>query len=167
MIVAEEDGYTADSDAAQLLLGLGVPSSLYYQAMDQLPSAKKVRVLLAQALFGTPDALLLDEPTNHLDIATIEWLERYLIHEFKGALLLVTHDRYLLDRVVTRTLEIADGAVHTYEGGWGAYLEAKAVRTAIAERAEAYGILEGLEAFGLLKGVSRPSRAGLPTAPFL
>ena len=105
MIVAEEDGYTADSDAAQLLLGLGVPSTLHYQAMDQLPSAKKVRVLLAQALFGTPDALLLDEPTNHLDMDSIKWLEKFL-PQYQGTLVVISHDRHFLNLVCTHTADI-------------------------------------------------------------
>lgn len=124
MIVAEEDGYTADGDAAQLLLGLGVPSTLHYQPMDQLPSAKKVRVLLAQALFGNPDALLLDEPTNHLDLASIKWLEKFLM-SFQGTLVVVSHDRHFLNSVCTHTADIDYETIILYPGNYDLMVEAK------------------------------------------
>ncbi|MEC7750681.1 MAG: ATP-binding cassette domain-containing protein [Myxococcota bacterium] len=124
MIVAEEDGYTADSDAAQLLLGLGVPSTLHYQAMDQLPSAKKVRVLLAQALFGTPDALLLDEPTNHLDMDSIKWLEKFLL-QYQGTLVVISHDRHFLNSVCTHTADIDYETIILYPGNYDLMVEAK------------------------------------------
>ena len=95
------------------------------------------RVALARLLVSRPHLAVMDEPTNHLDVDTIEWLERYLVERFNGALLLVTHDRWLLDRVVTRTVELDQGKLYSFEGGYGDYLEAKAERMAHAQRAEA------------------------------
>ncbi len=105
--------------------------------LDRLSGGEQRRVALAQVLLTRPDLAILDEPTNHLDLAAVEWLEQFLGEEFKGALVLVTHDRQLLDAVVDRTLEIEAGEVHSYDGGWLRYLEAKAERAAIAERTEA------------------------------
>ena len=107
------------------------------QRVGTMSGGERRRVALARLLVSRPDFAILDEPTNHLDIDTIEWLERYLSERFTGALLLITHDRYLLDRVVTRTLEIEDGAVHSYSGGWAEYLAARAERQAHAERVAA------------------------------
>jgi len=101
-----------------------------------LSGGERRRVALARLLVAQPDLAILDEPTNHLDVRTIEWLERYLVDRFNGALLLVTHDRMLLDRVVTRTLEIDHGELFSYAGGYGDYLESKAERMAHAARAE-------------------------------
>jgi ATP-binding cassette subfamily F protein uup len=103
----------------------------------QLSGGERRRVALAQLLVEEPSLAILDEPTNHLDADSIEWLETYLQQTYKGALLLITHDRYILDRVATRTLEIERGKVYSYEGGWHRYLEAKAERAAHASRAEA------------------------------
>lgn len=94
------------------------------------------RVALARLLVSAPDLAVLDEPTNHLDAETIEWLERFLREDFRGAVLLITHDRYLLDNVVTRTLEVENGTVHDYDGGYRSFLERKAERQAHAERTE-------------------------------
>ncbi|MCA9656800.1 MAG: ATP-binding cassette domain-containing protein, partial [Myxococcales bacterium] len=95
------------------------------------------RVALARLLVSAPDLAILDEPTNHLDVATIEWLERYLADTYRGALLLITHDRYFLDRLADRTLEIEEGEVYSYDGGFEAFLAAKAERQAHAARTEA------------------------------
>ena len=94
------------------------------------------RVALAKALIARPDLLVMDEPTNHLDADTIEWLETFLVEEYGRALLLITHDRYLLDRVAQRTVEIADGEAFSYDGGYELYLEQKAERAALAQRTE-------------------------------
>jgi len=102
----------------------------------ELSGGDKRRVALAQILVSPPTLLILDEPSNHLDVETIAWLEKYLVEEFKGALLVVTHDRYLLDRIVDRTLELHRGVVHSYEGGYETYLEAKAERLALEARTE-------------------------------
>ncbi len=102
----------------------------------QMSGGERRRVALARILVANPDLAVLDEPTNHLDLETIEWLEKFLIEEYTGALLLITHDRYVLDRVTDRTLEVEGGTVFDYEGGYEIYLEKKADRVAHAERAE-------------------------------
>src|SRR6185437_12757244 len=107
------------------------------QPMGTLSGGERRRTALARILVARPALAILDEPSNHLDVETVEWLEEYLIDEHPGALLLITHDRYLLDRVATRTLEVAEGAVHSYDGGYQDYLEAKAERMAHEMRTEA------------------------------
>jgi ATP-binding cassette subfamily F protein uup len=113
-------------------LGLSDPTRL----AGTLSGGERRRVALARVLVGSPSLAILDEPTNHLDIETIEWLENYLRTRFRGALLLITHDRYVLDRVATRTLELDEGVVTSYAGGYASYLEARAERQAHAERSE-------------------------------
>ena len=108
-----------------------------HRPIRELSGGERRRVALAQLLVEEPTLAILDEPTNHLDADTIEWLETYLEQQYRGALLLITHDRYVLDRVVTRTLEIDQGQIHSYAGGWQSYLTAKAERMAHASRAEA------------------------------
>ncbi|EDM77555.1 ABC transporter-related protein [Plesiocystis pacifica SIR-1] len=105
--------------------------------VDSMSGGERRRVALARLLVAAPDLAILDEPTNHLDLDTVEWLERWLRERYPGALVLVTHDRYLLDRVATRTLEVEGGEVYSYEGGWGRYLAAKAEREAHADRVDA------------------------------
>ena len=105
--------------------------------VEQLSGGDRRRVALGRILVAKPDLAVLDEPSNHLDVDTVAWLERYLVDVYRGALLMITHDRYLLDRVVTRTLEIEHGQVHSYAGGYEAYLEAKAERLALVARTEA------------------------------
>ncbi|MFA6873208.1 MAG: ATP-binding cassette domain-containing protein, partial [Bacteroidaceae bacterium] len=102
---AELDGWNAENDAAQLLSGLGIKESMHYQLMGQLSGKEKVRVMLAQALYGNPDNLLLDEPTNDLDLETVIWLEEYLAN-FEHTVLVVSHDRHFLDSVCTHTVDI-------------------------------------------------------------
>jgi ATP-binding cassette subfamily F protein uup len=102
----------------------------------ELSGGDRRRVALARILVASPDLAILDEPSNHLDVDTVAWLERFLIDEHKGALLLITHDRYLLDRVVSRTVELDHGKVNLYEGGYEAFLEGKAERLALAARTE-------------------------------
>ena len=99
-IVGEEGGYTAESDAAILLDGLDVPAELHERKMGELQGGQKVRVLLAQALFGNPAALLLDEPTNHLDLDSVHWLQDYLC-AYEGVLIIISHDRHFLNSVCT------------------------------------------------------------------
>ena len=113
-------------------LGLDDPD----RSVDTLSGGERRRVALARLLVGTPDLAILDEPTNHLDIATIEWLEDHLLNHFPGALLLITHDRYLLDRVTSRTLDLEAGRLTSYDGGYAAYLGGRAGRHAHAERVE-------------------------------
>ena len=107
------------------------------RSVDEMSGGERRRVALARLLVEEPSLAILDEPTNHLDADTIEWLESYLREQYRGALILITHDRYVLDRVVNRTLEVDQGKVYSYEGGWHRYLEAKADRLAHADRAEA------------------------------
>ncbi|HEX2672434.1 MAG TPA: ABC-F family ATP-binding cassette domain-containing protein [Polyangiaceae bacterium] len=104
--------------------------------VSSMSGGEQRRVALARVLISSPDLAILDEPTNHLDAETIEWLEQYLIDEYKNAILLITHDRYLLDRVAERTVEVANGEVYSYDGGYERYLEQKAERLAHAERTE-------------------------------
>jgi len=101
-----------------------------------LSGGQKRRVALARVLIGAPDVMLLDEPTNHLDADTIEWLETFLVESFRGAVVLVTHDRWLLDRVADRTLEVDSGNVHSYDGGYASFLEARSERLALEQRTE-------------------------------
>src|SRR6202030_4547076 len=103
--VGDEGGYTAEADAAILLDGLGVESALHERKMSELQGGVKVRVLLAQALFGNPAALLLDEPTNHLDLDSVHWLQEYLL-EYPGVLIVISHDRHFLNSVCTHTADI-------------------------------------------------------------
>jgi ATP-binding cassette subfamily F protein uup len=128
-------GWDLRHEALALLGQLGIRE--VEANVDHMSGGERRRVALARLLVAGLDLAILDEPTNHLDLDTIEWLETWLASRFKGALMLVTHDRYLLDRLVTRTLEVENGEVHSYQGGWGRYLEAKAEREAHSERVEA------------------------------
>src|SRR4051794_13894762 len=116
-VVAEEDGYTAESDAAVLLDGLDIPEPFHERKMGELQGGQKVRVLLAQALFGHPQALLLDEPTNYLDLESIHWLQNFLTH-FDGSLIVISHDRHFLNSVCTHTADIDYQTIITYPGGY-------------------------------------------------
>ncbi len=123
-VVGEEGGYTAESDAAVLLDGLGVDSTLHERRMGELQGGQKVRVLLAQALFGAPPALLLDEPTNHLDLDSVHWLQDYLCH-YEGVLIVISHDRHFLNSVCTHVADIDYETVITYTGGYDDMVLAK------------------------------------------
>ncbi|WP_291857506.1 ABC-F family ATP-binding cassette domain-containing protein [Marinilabilia sp.] len=114
---AEMDGWNAESDAAMLLSGLGIKESLHNKQMNELNGKEKVKVLLAQALFGKPDNLLLDEPTNDLDLETVRWLENYLAN-FDNTLLVVSHDRHFLDSVCTHIVDIDYGKVQLFSGNY-------------------------------------------------
>ena len=116
-IVGEEDGYSAESEAAVLLQGLDIPDHLHERKMSELQGGQKVRVLLAQALFGHPQALLLDEPTNHLDLDSIHWLVDFLTH-YDGTLIVISHDRHFLNAVTTHTADIDYQTIITYTGGY-------------------------------------------------
>jgi len=123
-IVGDEDGYSAESDAAILLQGLDIPEELHERAMSELQGGQKVRVLLAQALFGHPQALLLDEPTNHLDLDSIHWLREFLIR-YEGTLIVISHDRHFLNEVCTHTADIDYQTIITYTGGYDDMVLAK------------------------------------------
>ena len=123
-IVGEEDGYTAESDAAILLQGLDIPDALHERTMSELQGGQKVRVLLAQALFGRPQALLLDEPTNHLDLDSIHWLVDFLVR-YDGTLIAISHDRHFLNAVCTHIADIDYETIITYTGGYDDMVLAK------------------------------------------
>ncbi|MDQ3486123.1 MAG: ATP-binding cassette domain-containing protein, partial [Acidobacteriota bacterium] len=123
-IVGEEDGYSAESDAAILLQGLDIPDEFHERPMSELQGGQKVRVLLAQALFGQPRALLLDEPTNHLDLDSIHWLVDFLVH-YEGTLIVISHDRHFLNAVTTHTADIDYQTIITYTGGYDDMVMAK------------------------------------------
>lgn len=119
---AEMNGWEAESDAATLLNGLGIETDLHYTQMADLNGSQKVKVLLAQALFGNPDILLLDEPTNHLDLDAIEWLEEFLIN-FDNTVIVVSHDRYFLNKVCTHIADIDYGKIRLYAGNYDFWYE--------------------------------------------
>ena len=116
------NGWEAESDAATLLNGLGIETDLHYAMMKDLNGSQKVKVLLAQALFGNPDILLLDEPTNHLDLDAIRWLEEFLIN-FDNTVIVVSHDRYFLNKVCTHTADIDYGKIQLYAGNYDFWFE--------------------------------------------
>jgi len=119
---ANMDGWEAESDAATLLNGLGIETDLHYKMMSEMNGSQKVKVLLAQALFGNPDILLLDEPTNHLDLDAIRWLEEFLIN-FDNTVIVVSHDRYFLNKVCTHTADIDYGKIQLYAGNYDFWYE--------------------------------------------
>jgi ATPase subunit of ABC transporter with duplicated ATPase domains len=131
-VVGEEGGYTAETDAAVLLDGLGIDAELHERKMGALQGGQKVRVLLAQALFGNPSALLLDEPTNHLDLDSVHWLQDYLC-EYEGVLIVISHDRHFLNSVCTYTADIDYQTVIMYKGGYDDMVLAK---TSVRSRIE-------------------------------
>ncbi|HEX8816650.1 MAG TPA: ATP-binding cassette domain-containing protein [Terriglobales bacterium] len=123
-IVGEEDGYTAETDAAILLQGLDIPDALHERKMGELAGGQKVRVLLAQALFGNPQALLLDEPTNHLDLDSIHWLKNFL-NQYEGVLIVISHDRHFLNGVCTHIADIDYETIIVYAGTYDDMVIAK------------------------------------------
>ncbi len=131
-IIAEENGYTADSDAEVLLAGMGIAEEMYYQPMHAIPTDQQFKVMLCQALFGNPQALILDEPTNHLDLESIGWLESFL-HDYDGVLIVVSHDRHFLNAVTTCIADIDYETLIIYPGNYDQMLVTK---TAVRDRAE-------------------------------
>src|SRR5271167_5274870 len=131
-IVGEEDGYSAEADAAILLQGLDIPDELHERQMSELQGGQKVRVLLCQALFGEPQALLLDEPTNYLDLDSILWLQDFLVR-YNGTLITISHDRHFLNSVCTHIADIDYETIITYNGKYDDMVEQK---TAIHTRIE-------------------------------
>src|ERR1700691_130720 len=123
-IVGDEDGYEAETNAAVLLQGLDIPDELHERKMSELQGGQKVRVLLAQALFGNPEALLLDEPTNYLDLESIHWLQDFL-DKYVGTLICISHDRHFLNSVTTHTADIDYQTIITYTGGYDDMVIAK------------------------------------------
>ena len=114
---ADLNGWEAESEASSLLQGLGIDTDLHYKKMSDLSGAEKVKVLLAQALFGKPGILILDEPTNHLDIQSINWLEDFLI-DFEGTVIVVSHDRHFLNNVCTHITDVDFGKIKLYVGNY-------------------------------------------------
>lgn len=131
-IIAEEDGYSAESNAEVLLAGMGIPPEYFSQKMHEIPIDMQFRVLLAQSLFGEPQALLLDEPTNHLDLESIGWLEKFL-HNYKGTLIVISHDRHFLNSVTTHIADIDYETIIIYPGNYDDMVVAK---TSVRDRAE-------------------------------
>jgi ATPase subunit of ABC transporter with duplicated ATPase domains len=132
-IIAEEDGYSAEANAEVLLNGMGIPHEYFQQKMHEIPTDMQFRVLLAQSLFGEPQALLLDEPTNHLDLESIGWLETFL-HNYKGTLIVISHDRHFLNSITTHIADIDYETIILYPGNYDDMIVAK---TSVRERAEA------------------------------
>lgn len=145
---AEMNGYTAESDAAALLSGLGIKEDKHYMLMRELSGKEKVRVMLAKALFGNPDNLLLDEPTNDLDLDTVQWLEQYL-SDFEHTVLVVSHDRHFLDCVCTHTVDIDFGKVTMFAGNYSFWYQSSqlALRQAQNQKAKAEEKKKELEEF--------------------
>src|SRR6476620_2367574 len=131
-VIGDEDGYTAETDAALLLQGLDIPDEAHERKMGELQGGQKVRVLLAQPLFGHPQALLLDEPTNHLDLDSIHWLQAFL-NDYEGVLIVISHDRHFLNSICTHIADIDYQTIITYTGGYDEMVIAK---TQIRSRVE-------------------------------
>jgi ATPase subunit of ABC transporter with duplicated ATPase domains len=131
-IIAEEDGYSAESNAEIFLSGMGIPHEYFEEKMGTIPTDMQFRVLLVQALFGEPQALLLDEPTNHLDLESIGWLETFL-HNYKGTLIVISHDRHFLNSITTHIADIDYETIIIYPGNYDEMVVAK---TSVRERAE-------------------------------
>ncbi|HSX10571.1 MAG TPA: ABC-F family ATP-binding cassette domain-containing protein [Chlamydiales bacterium] len=131
-VIADEEGYSAESEAEVILTGMGIPEELHRKKMHEIPSDKQFRALLCQALFGNPQALLLDEPTNHLDLESISWLEGFL-HNYNGTLVVVSHDRHFLNSICTHIADIDYETIITYPGNYDAMFETK---MAVRSRAE-------------------------------
>ena len=131
---AEMDGWNVVSDAATLLSGLGITEDVHYSLVKELNGSQKVRVLLAQALFGNPDILILDEPTNDLDLQTVGWLEDFLL-EFKNTVIVVSHDRHFLDTICTSIVDIDFGQVRLFTGNYTFWYESS--QLALTQRSSA------------------------------
>lgn len=124
-VIMDNDGYTAEAVAAELLVGLGIKEDCHYQPLSTLSGGYKLRVLLAQSLFDNPDVLLLDEPTNHLDIESIDWLEGYLKEQFKGVLVFISHDIAFVNNISTHILDIDYGEIRPYTGNYRKFAQQK------------------------------------------
>jgi ATPase subunit of ABC transporter with duplicated ATPase domains len=165
--IAEENGYAAESEAAELLVGLGIPAEKHADEMGSLAAGYKLRVLLAQVLFGRPDVLLLDEPTNHLDLESIRWLEGFLIDEFKGTLVVVSHDRHFLNAVATHIADVDYRTITVYTGGYDDFVAQKyenkqrADATAAAAKKKKEELQEFVQRFGSHASKSKQAQSRL------
>ena len=131
---ADLNGWTAEPEAAELLQGLGIPVELHQKKMKELDGNEKVRVLLAQALFGNPDILLLDEPTNHLDMESIKWLETFL-YDYPNTVIVVSHDRHFLNQVCTHIADIDFGKIQLYVGNYDFWYESSQLALQLSKNA--------------------------------
>lgn len=129
---AELDGWEAEAEASSLLQGLGIGTELHYKKVSELTGPEKVKVLLAQALFGKPGILILDEPTNHLDIKSISWLEEFLIN-FEGTVIVVSHDRHFLNKVCTHMADVDFGKIKLYIGNYDFWYESSQLALQMAK----------------------------------
>ena len=129
---AELNGWEAESEASSLLQGLGIGTDAHYKLMSELTGAEKVKVLLAQALFGNPGILILDEPTNHLDIKSIKWLENFL-GDFEGTVIVVSHDRHFLNEVCTHMADVDFGKIKLYVGNYDFWYETSQLATQMSK----------------------------------
>jgi ATPase subunit of ABC transporter with duplicated ATPase domains len=165
--IAEEDGYSAESEAGELLVGLGIPAEKQTDAMGSLAAGYKLRVLLAQVLFGHPDVLLLDEPTNHLDLESIRWLESFLIDDFKGTLVVVSHDRHFLNAAATHIADVDYKTVTVYTGAYDDFIAQKyenkqrADATAGAAKKKKEELQEFVQRFGSHASKSKQAQSRL------
>jgi ATPase subunit of ABC transporter with duplicated ATPase domains len=165
--IAEENGYAAESEASELLVGLGLLPEKHADAMGSLAAGYKLRVLLAQVLFGRPDVLLLDEPTNHLDLESIRWLETFLIDEFKGTLVVVSHDRHFLNSVATHIADVDYKTVTVYTGAYDDFIAQKyenkvrADATASAAKKKKEELQEFVQRFGSHASKSKQAQSRL------
>ncbi len=165
--IAEENGYSAESEAAELLVGLGLAAEKHTDPMGSLAAGYKLRVLLAQVLFGRPDVLLLDEPTNHLDLESIRWLESFLIDEFKGTLVVVSHDRHFLNAVATHIADVDYRTVTVYTGAYDDFIAQKyenkqrADATANAAKKKKEELQEFVQRFGSHASKSKQAQSRL------
>ncbi|HEY2516286.1 MAG TPA: ATP-binding cassette domain-containing protein, partial [Polyangiaceae bacterium] len=165
--IAEENGYAAESEAAELLVGLGIPADKHLDAMGTLAAGYKLRVLLAQVLFGRPDVLLLDEPTNHLDLESIRWLESFLVDEFKGTLVVVSHDRHFLNAAATHIADVDYRTITVYTGGYDDFIAQKyenkqrADATAAAAKKKKEELQEFVQRFGSHASKSKQAQSRL------
>jgi ATPase subunit of ABC transporter with duplicated ATPase domains len=166
-VIAEENGYAAESEAAELLVGLGIPAEKHGEAMNKLAAGYKLRVLLAQVLFGHPDVLLLDEPTNHLDLESIRWLEGFLINDFKGTLVVVSHDRHFLNAAATHIADVDYRTITVYTGGYDDFVAQKyenkqrADATAAAAKKKKEELQEFVQRFGSHASKSKQAQSRL------
>ena len=145
---SEMDGWNAESDAANLLSGLGIKEDIHFSMMKDLSGKEKVRILLAQALFGNPDNLLLDEPTNDLDLETVLWLEKYLAN-YENTVLIISHDRHFLDSICTHTVDIDFGKIRMFSGNYSFWYESSqlALKQQMAQKKKAEDKKKELEEF--------------------
>ena len=166
-VIAEENGYMAESEAAALLEGLGISADKHEGKMTTLPAGYKLRVLIAQVLFGKSDVLLLDEPTNHLDLDSIRWLEHFLIEEFKGLLVCVSHDRHFLNGVATHIADLDYRTITVYTGGYDDFVAQKyenkqrAEQQAAASKKRIGELQDFVQRFGAHKSKSSQAQSRL------